>query len=346
MLRTSLVVIAISSALLLGAYEAANFNARERRHQPPPTPVLVDIGGELVGRDNGSGEGLHYAGEDCGVCHSAGGKAGNVLFTISGTIYQDRFARRPAVGARVLLEDIDGHLISVTTNSVGNFWTTAPIASNPLAVASHGGTTTLLYTENPDGSVTPADPLDTRSWQYKAWISHDDATRHMVSIVPVGGATSGTSRMSCNMHHAGMGSSGAAWVSSQQTFRAPPTVNISFKRHVLPVLSSRCVPCHIPGSTVTRTAMRSDIDATDATTVNYSDDKDFTSYGGSTVGTVTKDGFRAFVDPGEPELSEALLTTRRRSDGTVTHAGGGFWSTDDTDYQLVRQWIAEGALDN
>lgn len=348
MLRPTLIILTLSVLvlLLLGAYDAANFNARERRHQPAPAPLLVERDGQMVGRDNGEGEGLHFGGEDCGVCHTLNGKAGAVLFTMAGTIYEDRFARRPAVGANVLIEDIDGHLISLTTNSVGNFWTTAPIASNPLAVANHGGTTTILYTENPDGSFTPADTADTRSWQYKAWITHDGATRHMVSVVPVGGATSATSRMSCTMHHAGMGSSGAAWVSSRPTFTDPPTSNISFAKHVLPVLSSRCVPCHIPGSTTTRIAMRSDLDATDPTTVNYSDGKDFTSYAGSTAGGVTKDGFRSVVDPSDPDLSDALLNTRKRTDGTVMHSGGGFWTPEDPDYRLIRQWIAEGALDN
>ena len=34
-----------------------------------------------------------------------------------------------------------------------------------------------------------------RTWQYKTWISHDGATRHMVTIAPVGGATGTTPRI-------------------------------------------------------------------------------------------------------------------------------------------------------
>ena len=346
MLRPALAIIAIASLLLVAGVAADDFNARARRHDPPPPPELVDVDGQLVGADNGEGQGLHYAGEDCAVCHTPGGKAGNYDFSIAGTIYEDRFARRPAVGARVMLEDIEGNIITLTTNSVGNYWTTTPIASNPLAVANHGGATTVLYTTNPDGSITAADPADSRTWQYKTWISHDGATRHMVTIAPVGGATGTTPRMSCTMHHAGMGSSGASWVSSRPAFKTQPTENISFKKHILPVLSSRCIPCHIPGARKTRAATSTDIDPVDPTTVDYSDGKDFTTYDGSTVDSVSKDGFRDVVDPSDPDLSEALLTTRKRSDGTVIHAGGGFWTTDDPDYQLIRQWVAEGALDN
>lgn len=346
MLRPALAFTAIASLLLVAGVAADDFNARARRHDPPPTPELVDVDGQQVGADNGEGQGLHYAGEDCAVCHTPGGKAGNYDFSIAGTIYEDRFARRPAVGARVMLEDIEGNIITLTTNSVGNYWTTTPIASNPLAVANHGGATTVLYTTNPDGSITAADPADSRTWQYKTWISHDGATRHMVTIAPVGGATGTTPRMSCTMHHAGMGSSGASWVSSRPAFKTQPTENISFKKHILPVLSSRCIPCHIPGARKTRAATSTDMDPVDPTTVDYSDGKDFTTYDGSTVDSVSKDGFRDVVDPSDPDLSEALLTTRKRSDGTVIHAGGGFWTTDDPDYQLIRQWVAEGALDN
>ncbi|MBI1945593.1 MAG: hypothetical protein HYS27_07845 [Deltaproteobacteria bacterium] len=344
--RPTLALLVFASLLSLGLYTAEDFNARGRRHQPPPSPELVDQGGVLVGADNGVGEGMHYAGEDCAVCHTPGGKAGRYVFSIAGTIYEDRFARRPAVGARVMLEDVEGNILTLTTNSVGNYWTTTPIASNPLAVANHGGATTVLYTTNPDGSITPADPSDSRTWQYKAWISHDGATRHMVTIAPVGGATGTTPRMSCTMHHAGMGSSGASWVSSRQVFPNPPASNISFKKHVLPVLSSRCVPCHIPGNRMTRAATSTDIDPLDPTTVDYSDGKDFTSYDGSTVDGVSKDGFRDFVDPGAPDLSEALLKTRKRSDGTVAHAGGGFFDPEDADYRVLLQWVTEGALDN
>ncbi|MEW5848151.1 MAG: hypothetical protein AB2A00_05025 [Myxococcota bacterium] len=337
MFRAALFVI-VGVSLLLGAYDATNFNALERKHQPPPS-------GHVVGKDNGVGEGLHFAGEDCGVCHYAGGKAGNVLFTMSGTIYEDRLARRPAVGAEVILQDIEGNVLSMTTNKVGNFWTTTRIASNPNAVSSHGGTTHTLY-EQTDAGFVPADPEDTRTWQYKAWIQNDNATRHMVTVAPVGGATSPVSRMSCNMHHASMGFSGAAWVSSKPTLGGYPESNISFRQHVLPVLSAKCVPCHIPGKRATRLVTASDIRDQNATSFDYSDGKDFTSYGGSTVDGETKEGFRAMVDPADPDLSEALAKTRKRTDGTVNHGGGGFWTPDDADYKLIRQWVAEGARDN
>ena len=50
--------------------------------------------GHRPGKDNGPGTGTHNAGEDCGICHTPGGKAGNFLFTLGGTVYEDRAARR------------------------------------------------------------------------------------------------------------------------------------------------------------------------------------------------------------------------------------------------------------
>jgi hypothetical protein len=164
-------------------YDSTNFNADARKWQSAPA-------GHTPGKDNGTGLGTHNSGEDCGLCHTPGGKAGNYIFTIGGTIYQDRAARRPLTNAEVILQDFSGKILSMTTNETGNFWTTAALASNPCTVASHSGITHELYTlDSAEACVPSISASDTRSWQYKAWVKHGDQVRHMVSIVPVGGAT-------------------------------------------------------------------------------------------------------------------------------------------------------------
>jgi hypothetical protein len=49
----------------------------------------------------------------------------------------------------------------------------------------------------------------------------------------------------------------------------------------------------------------------------------------------------------EQLVDDVELTRRGRADlligGAGQHAGGRFWFPDDPDYQLVLQWIAEGA---
>lgn len=338
------------------SYDGTNFNPAARKLQPAPA-------GHIPGKDNGSGEGRHNSGEDCGICHTPNGKAGNVVFTVGGTIYKDRAARRPLKGAEVMLQDYAGNVLSMTTNEAGNFWTFAPLAGNPYALSSHSGITDYLYTVNADGSVTPANPSDSRTWQYKAWVRNPDgAIRQMVTIAPVGGASASAARMSCNMHHSPFGSTGAAWASRKSTLATYPSASLSLRKHILPIFISKCAPCHVPGSRLTRLATMSDVvtAATNTTTVpltnsavtmiDYSNNQDFTSYAGSvyTSGstTVTKLGIKDFVNASNPDASAVLTKTIVQNPGSAVHAGGSFWKAEDSDYKAVRQWIAEGANDN
>jgi hypothetical protein len=331
----ALLLLTVIALLAAPSWAGEPFNALARMHEPIPT-------GHTPGKDNGPGQGLHNAGEDCGRCHTPGGKAQGLVFTIAGTLYQDRMGRAPLEGGEVVLEDVEGHVISVTSNRIGNFWTTAPLASNPKAIASHGGTTDSLYSYD-GGVLVPADPEDSRTWQYKAWVRSGEEVRQMVTIAPVGGASATTARMSCNMHHAPLGGSGALWVGAHPS--TTPSSPISFKRDVQPFFVERCAPCHIPGARFTRLVTESDVAAAGATSFDYSAGHDFTAYAGSTAGG-PKSGVRSVVDPSAPAQSLLFQKTLRPPDGGVVHAGGSFWRETDADYQLVLQWIQEGALDN
>ncbi len=355
---TGLLVVAVFGMLYAQTltYDSTNFNADARKLQPAPA-------GHTVGKDNGPGQGLHNSGEDCAICHTTNGKAGNYVFTVGGTIYEDRAARRPLKGAEVILQDYAGNIFSMMTNEAGNFWTYKEMASNPYTVASHSGTTHLLFTVNSDGTVIPADPSDSRTWLYKAWVRNPDgAVRQMVTIAPVGGSTGVVPRMSCNMHHSPFGSTGAAWASRKSSLTFYPSSSLSFRKHILPIFVSKCAPCHVPGSKATRLVTMSDIytqttnttnvPLTNAaiTSIDYSSGQDFTSYAGSiyTSGstTVTKQGIRNFVNIPDPDTSPVLSKAMLQTAGTATHAGGTFWSAVDADYKAVRQWIAEGANNN
>ncbi len=328
------------SALAAGFVDNPSFNAKNQMLQPAPT-------GHRPGKDNGPGIGTHNSGEDCGLCHTPGGKAGNYIFTIGGTVYEDRAARRPLKGAEVILQDIGGNILSMTTNDTGNFWTVEPLSSNPCTLANHGSTE-YLYDEVGGNCIPNVPASDSRTWQYKAWVRYGDHVRHMVSIVPVGGATGTSPRMSCNMHHSPLGSSGGVWGARKSTLVSYPTSSLSFKKHVLPIFRNKCAPCHIPGKTITRIVTRSDVATSGSTTVDYSKGRDYTSLAGSTAGTITKSGIgdTSLVNIAVPDQSLLLTKTLLQSAGTVTHAGGGFWSPADLDYKVIRQWIVEGAKDN
>lgn len=327
-------------------YVFENFNARDRVIQPAPT-------GHTPGKDNGGGIGSHMVGEDCGICHRPNGKASNYIFTMAGTLYEDKAGRRPLAGGEVILQDKNGNVISMTSNEVGNFWTYAPLAGHPYAVAA---STPLkkLYTENPDGTVaTSADPNDTRTWLYKTWVKNGDHVVHMATVAPVGGTSDGTSRMGCSMHHSPFGSRGALWGSRNGTLSIFPAAGLSFKKHILPILMSRCASCHLPGATLTRLVMKSDIDYSypdaNSTQIDHSKAHDLTAYNDQTVtvsSTVWAKYGAAHYAAGygaDPDQSPLLLKPKI---GGQDHGGGHYWTENDEDYKAIRQWIVEGGQNN
>ncbi|XUX00225.1 MAG: hypothetical protein TUN42_10110 [Dehalogenimonas sp.] len=357
-------VVLLFSSTVYGQASGYNpaFNAEGMKLAQVPS-------GHVPGKDNGPGLGLHNTGEDCGICHTPNGKAGNYVFTVGGTIYQDREARNPLKGAEVILQDYSGKVISMTTNELGNFWTYATIASNPYTIASHGNTETL-YSLNANGSVKPADASDPRTWQYKAWVKNPDGTVvSMITVAPIGGATKGsTLRMGCSMHHSPFGSTGAVWSSRTSTLASYPSTSPSFKKDILPIFLSKCAPCHVPGKKATRLVTASDVMTISSpdkpvslingavTSIDYSNGRDFTSYDGSfvTIGTgatavtITKPGIKdlSLIFQANPDASPLLVKTKIQPNIKVVHGGGSFWTSDDPDYKAIRQWIAEGARNN
>lgn len=315
-------------------YDSTNFSAKGREFQPVPT-------GHTPGKDNGPGFGFHSTGEDCGICHKPAGKAPNQVFTMSGTLYDDRAARKPLKGGEVILQDINGKVISMTSNEVGNFWTYEAIGDNPYTVVGKGAGL-RLYTTDASG-FRPADSKYPQTWQYKTWVKNGDHVLPMVTIAPVGGATilpdgkpDATSRMSCSMHHAPMGSRGALWASTKSTLSSYPATGLSFKKHIQPIFKNKCVPCHIPGSTITRIVTKSDIVTTfpntTTTWVDYSNDLDLTTYNGAKTKKLSDTVMRGTILP--------------KTDGTIPHAGGKFWSAGNADYEAIKKWIEEGAQNN
>ena len=315
------------------AYNESNFSALSRMFQPAPE-------GHVVGADNDPGRGMHHVGENCARCHSMGGRAEAYPWTMAGTLYADRSGSSILKGGEIILQDRESNVISMTSNEAGNFWTTAPIASNPYTVVSHGGPPEPLYVLDAQGNMLePADPADSRTWLYKAWVRKGSSVRPMMTIAPAGGATG--MPMTCSMHHSAMGSRGALWVSPAPTLPSYPDSGLSYRKHIYPILRSKCSPCHIPGSTMTRQVTMTDI-AASSTSFDFSSSLDLMTYEGSTVSTVEKDGILTVVDTVNPEQS---LVLKKTVPGAV-HGGGSFWDNRALDYMAIQQWVKEGALKN
>src|SRR3990172_13432579 len=87
-------------------YDSSNFNARDRQLQPVPT-------GHTSGKDNSSKTdefGTHMAGEDCGICHTPGGKAPNHVFTMAGSISGGKAGRKTLSGAGIFPPAKEGNI--------------------------------------------------------------------------------------------------------------------------------------------------------------------------------------------------------------------------------------------
>ena len=281
----------------------------------PEGQVWEDIpSGHVVGKDNGiisgsSGiEGLHFQGADCGICHTTGGPAEDYVFTVSGTIYKDKAGRETLEGAEIDLRDVEDNVLSMTTNSAGNFFTYSNIAYDPAL-----------------GGDIP------RNQRYKAWVKYGDSVRAMVTLAYVGATPTFIPRMSCNMHHNGrLGARGALTAGKFDTLPDYPENNVSYNDHVLPILKNRCKACHVPSETDPTTAYGD-------TVFDYSGGLDLSGYTAS-----DGMGLTDVVNLINPELSLVLV---KPATGSL-HGGGSFWNPGDKEYNLIELWIAEGAFDN
>jgi len=304
---------------ILSGSASAGFDAQSLEWQAAPT-------GHIPGKDNGvdSGESggneFHFIGEDCGVCHSPIGKAKDYVFTMSGTLYKDRAGREPLVAAEVILQDVEGNVISMTSNEAGNFFTTAPIASD-----SQAWNPALTEEQNRATSST---------WRYKAWVKNDGLTTAMMTIAGVGGSSATTLRMSCGMHHAPLNSRGALLASGTPTLNSAPDKDISFRQHIMPILKNRCKSCHLPEIARPWT--------------EYPKGTKYPYGGGLDLSAFEKDinssrGIQDIVNTLNPDASLMLVAPMLGS----RHGGGASWKDNRfADYKIIRQWIAEGAKNN
>lgn len=75
-------------------------------------------------------------GANCLDCHSGG----EHRFTLAGTVYADTGGSAGLSGATVAVSDAGGNpLFTLTTNAVGNFYTSQAIPASIQVTVSHGG---------------------------------------------------------------------------------------------------------------------------------------------------------------------------------------------------------------
>lgn len=290
-----------------GIWNDTNFTMEERKWQECPTDLVA-------GANDGVGDGSHHPADDCGICHGSNGVAASKVLTLSATVYDSRAARMAVPGAEIVFQDYAGNSYSMVANDLGILWSEASMSG--------------------DTNLGSAD--DSNTWRYKAWVKAEGGERPMMTMPAVGGMT--VPRMSCNMHHVVSGTLGGLWAAPASTLRSYPATGLSYQKHIFPILRSKCGPCHIPGATVAEQGLDD--------TFDYGAGLDLMTYAGSAVeveGAVhAKKGILTIVNPSAPDASELFAKTVYGG----THGGGEFWGSDNPDYRALRQWIAEGALEN
>lgn len=101
--------------------------------------------------DEGDGSSTMNPGQDCIVCHASGE---GPTFTIAGTVmgaYADIDDCNGVADVTVTITDADGVVTTLTTNSAGNFYSTATLAMPYTAELSLGGQTRAMSTPQSDG---------------------------------------------------------------------------------------------------------------------------------------------------------------------------------------------------
>jgi hypothetical protein len=86
-------------------------------------------------------------GEDCLACHN-GNQAG--AWTVAGTVYSDPNAPQGdgEEGAQVTVTDANGRVLTITTNSAGNFYTAEALAA-PFHVQVQRGSFKMVMRDAP-----------------------------------------------------------------------------------------------------------------------------------------------------------------------------------------------------
>lgn len=121
----------------------------------------------------------------------------------------------------------------------------------------------------------------------------------------------------------------AALAFALMTLPAIAADQVSFERDVLPVLTSQCVMCHLPGAALGGLSLYPDARA-------------------SLVGVASTQSPLKLVEPNAPERSYLLVKMTGKQDeaggsGQVMPPSGVLAAAE---IELVRRWIEQGAMGN
>lgn len=92
-----------------------------------------------------------FPGSDCLSCHRVSGSA-RTSFTAAGTVFSGIDCPAGLAGVRIEIQDHNGQMVALTSNDVGNFFTSAPLVLPLTTRAIWGGRTVMMTDAVTDGS--------------------------------------------------------------------------------------------------------------------------------------------------------------------------------------------------
>lgn len=99
-------------------------------------------------------------GSDCLACHYVGHSGEGPDFTAAGTAFADLGGSAPLAGAKVHITDDNGQELTLTTNAVGNFYTSTALAMPFTASIEVGGTTLEMVSSPTTGACNSCHACD------------------------------------------------------------------------------------------------------------------------------------------------------------------------------------------
>ena len=260
------------------------------------------------GYENEAGEesegivGLHYQGKDCSSCHSSG--ANEYIFNIGGTIFRKKDAGDESVG-----DAAEGYTVELITRSCKSIIARKGRGSGNFFMRYELNEDFIPFVLDPNGkrvnrasAVHTPDRTACNSCHTQA--GKNGAPGRIVSYDYYGMITGEGSGTDVG---GGTGTSGGEENTSVPTF----------KNDIHPILTQKCMSCHVEGGQAgsTRYILRNDPQ---------------TDYN-----TITQNGL---VVAGKPDESLILL----KPSGKRSHGGGVLLPEGSAEYSKVREWIKAG----
>lgn len=171
-------------------------------------------------------------GDDCLRCHSAGGAAANLTFTVAGTVFPMATAAAGSglAGVAIDVTDSNDTHLTLQSNAAGNFYTTEPLTP-PFHVGLRFGASTFPMQEYPPSGACNG---------CHAIVANQDGTFQTILTPPVGAAT-GFSRPPGHLYVYPL-DGGCPPVPSSCPGTPP-----SFANQVQAITEGSCLPCHTVG---------------------------------------------------------------------------------------------------